>query len=125
MKHSYAWSNSMSLSKRPMAVTGVAWVLIVVGIGMFVFHFPELLHLSWDGILIELLELLAVVAGAFMLRRQNWARWLALAWLAFHIALTLVPPFHGLVVHVLILAGIAWILLRPDAAEYFRRGATS
>ena len=115
----------MSLSKRPMAVTGVAWLLIVVGIGMFVFHSPELLHLSWDGILIELLELLAVVAGAFMLRRQNWARWLALAWLAFHIALTLVPPFHGLVVHVLILAGIAWILLRTDAAEYFRRGATS
>ena len=110
----------MSLSQRPMAVTGVAWLLIMVGTGMFIFHAPELLHWRWDAFLIEPLELLAVLAGIFMIRRRNWARWLALAWLAFHVALTIFPPFQGLVVHVLILAGIAWILLRSDAAEYFR-----
>ena len=39
-----------------------------------------------------------------MLRRQNWARWLALAWMAFHVILSAFPPFKGLVVHVLIFA---------------------
>jgi len=108
------------LNQRPISVTGVAWLLIAVGIVMFAFHLPELRGLHWDVFLIEFVELLAVVAGIFMLRRQNWARWLAIAWLGFHVALTAFPPFHGLVVHVVIFAGIAYLLLRSDAAEYFR-----
>ena len=67
-----------------------------------------------------LTELLALVAGIFMLRRQNWARWLTVAWMLFHVALSAFPPFHGLVVHVLIFGGIAWLLLRSDASQYFR-----
>lgn len=111
---------SWSVSQRPMAVTGVAWLFIAVGTAMFLFHSPGLLHPHWDDFLIESTELLAVVAGLFMLRQQNWARWLALAWMAFHIALSAFPPFRGLVVHVLIFTGIAWILLRSDTAAYFR-----
>jgi hypothetical protein len=120
-------SDSMSLTRRPISVTGVAWLLIVVGIAMFLRRSRELGNLEQDAFLIEFTELLAVVAGAFMLRRQNWARWLALAWVGFHVILAAFPPFHGLVVHVLILAGIAYLLLRSDAAEYFRgtRGAAS
>jgi hypothetical protein len=40
----------MSLNQRPISVTGVAWLLIAVGIGMFVFYVPELrtLH-SWSN----------------------------------------------------------------------------
>ena len=55
-----------------------------------------------------------------MLRRQNWARWLALAWMAFHVVISVFPPFKGLVVHVLIFGGITYLLLRSDAAQYFR-----
>jgi hypothetical protein len=110
----------MSLNQRPISVTGVAWLLIAVGIVMFIFHSPELRSLHWDAFLIEFVELLAVVAGAFMIRGQNWARWLAIAWMGFHVALTVFLPFHGLVVHVLIFAGITYLLLRSDAAEYFR-----
>jgi len=115
----------MGLSQRPFSVTSVAWIFIVVGIVMFSFHVPELRELHWDTFLIELVELLAVVAGVFMLRRKNWARWLALAWMAFHVAITAVPPFHGLVVHVLIFAGITYLLLRSDAAQYFRGPGTA
>jgi hypothetical protein len=113
-------SDSMGLSQRPIAVTGVAWLFIAAGAIMFFFHAPELLRPHWDTFLIEFTELLGLTAGIFMLKGQNWARWLALAWMAFHVALTVFPPFHGLVVHVLIFAGITWILLRSDAAEYFR-----
>lgn len=101
-------------------MTGVAWLFIAVGIAMSAFHAPELRGLHWDALLIELVEVLAVISGIFMLRGRNWARWLAVAWMAFHVALTALPPFHGLVVHALIFAGIAYLLLRSDAALYFR-----
>jgi len=38
-----------------------------------------------------LLSLAAVIAGAGLLRGYNWARWLALAWIAFHVAIQLLP----------------------------------
>lgn len=94
---------------------------------MFFFHSPGLLHPHWDDFFVEPTEVLALLAGVYMLRKKNWARWLALAWMAFHIALSAIPPFQGLVVHVVIFVGIAYLLLRSDAAQYFRgrRGATS
>ena len=106
-------------SDRPLAVTSVAWLFIAAGVVAFVAHFPELWRLHYDAFAIELIELLAVLAGVFMLRGEDWARWLALVWMAFHVALTVVPPFHGLAVHILLSAMIARILLRSDAARFF------
>jgi hypothetical protein len=117
--------DGMNSNDRPFAVTAVAWLYIAVGGAMFAYHFPELLHLQQDALTVEFTELLGLTAGVFMLRGHNWARWLALAWGAFHIALTAVPPYHGLVAHVLIFGGIAVILLRSDANQYFRRNRTS
>ena len=110
----------MSSSERPLSVTAIAWLFIAVGTVTFIYHSPGLLHPHWDDFAIEFTELLALIAGLFMLRRQNWARWLALAWMAFHVVLSAFPPFQGLVVHVLIFGGITWLLLRSDSAEYFR-----
>jgi hypothetical protein len=110
----------MSAKNRPFSVTGVAWLYITIGVLAFSYHSPELLRLQKDALLIEFTELLAVVAGVFMLRGHDWARWLALAWAAFHVVITAFPPYHGLAVHILITAGIAYILLRSDAAQYFR-----
>ena len=36
---------------------------------------------------IALFELLAVLAGVFLLKGRNWARWLLLLWIAFHVIL--------------------------------------
>lgn len=110
----------MISSPRPLSVTAIAWLFIAVGTVTFVYHSPGLLHPHADDFLVESTELLALIAGLFMLRRQNWARWLALAWMAFHVVLSAFPPFQGLVVHVLIFGGITWLLLRSDAADYFR-----
>jgi hypothetical protein len=112
------------LSQRPISVTGVACLFMAAGAAMFLFHLPELLHPHWDTFLVESVELIGLAAGIFMLKGRNWARWLALAWIAFHVAITAIPPFHGLVVHALIFAGITWILLRSDSAEYFRGSGT-
>ena len=115
----------MSSNQRPLSVTAIAWLFIAVGTITFIYHSPGLLHPHADDFWIEATELLALTAGLFMLRRQNWARWLALAWMAFHVILSAFPPFQGLVVHVLIFGGITWLLLRSDAAQYFRGGTES
>jgi hypothetical protein len=93
-----------------------------VGTGGFVSHFSEV-HarnaFRYDGIWIEVIEVLAIVCGAFMLRGHNWARWLALAWIAFHVGLSTFGAFHEFAIHSLFCAAIAWLLIRPEAVRYF------
>ena len=110
----------MNAIKRPISVTIIACVYLAVDTLALVYHFRELLSLQRDSVSIELTEFLAVVSGAFMLRGHNWARWLALAWIAFHVILSIVESDHGLAIHGLLSVVIAWILFRPEAARYFR-----
>jgi hypothetical protein len=78
----------MNWNKRPLSVTIIACVYIAVGAIGFVYHFTEF-HardaFQYDAVWVELVRFLAITAGAFMLRGHNWARWLALAWIAFHV----------------------------------------
>ena len=102
--------------KRPVAVLVIAVLYIAVGLGGFVGHFPR--HWHTEDVWIELTEALAVICGVFLLRAKNWARWLALAWMAFHVAISF-PIFRQVAVHVAFLIVIAWFLFRPGAGRYF------
>ena len=53
-----------------------------------------------------------------MFRGRNWARWLALVWMAFHVAISF-PVVRQVVTYSIIFALIAWVLFRPDARRYF------
>lgn len=109
--------------KRPLAITALACLYIAVGAIGFIAHFPDISATSlfrFDGLAIGITELLAVVTGLFLLRGSNWARWVALAWIAFHVVISALNAFHEFVVHALFCAAIAWLLFRPDAARYFR-----
>ena len=104
---------------RPVSVTVLAWLFIAVGVIAFVRNLPSGFPFQRDILLIEFVELVGLTAGIFMLRRQNWARWLALGWTAFHVAVAAFLHFQGLLFHVVIFAGIACLLLRSDANRYF------
>lgn len=107
----------MNTVRRPVPVLVVAFLFLAVGIIGGVYHFHDLRQP--DGVLIECTEALAILAGAFMLRGSNWARWLALAWMTFHVILSAFGAVRELVVHSLILAGIAWLLFLPQSRQYF------
>jgi hypothetical protein len=118
---------------RPLSVTILAWVYIVVGTVGFAYHFTGIYATNAlrDGILTEVVEALAIVSGAFMLRGQNWARWLAIAWMAFHVVLiafgfvmSAFGAFRELAIHFLFFSVITWILFRPAAVRYFRGVST-
>jgi hypothetical protein len=101
----------------PVSVIVIACLYLAVGIGGSVAHFSQ--HRAPDWIWIEITELLAIVCGVFLLRAQNWARWLAIAWMAFHVAMSF-GVLRQLAVHSVLVVLIVWCLFRPDASRFFR-----
>jgi hypothetical protein len=110
----------MTANPRPISITILAGVYIAIGIMGFAYHFRELLGLQQDSVWVELVEVIAILCGVFMLRGRDWARWLALAWIAFHVVVSAFNSMHQFLMHSLICALIAWVLLHPTAARYFR-----
>ena len=96
---------------------------VLAGAVGFVYHFSELNpHQLFqnDALWVELIRILAIVAGIFLLRGRNWARWLALSWIAFHVVISFWHPWGQLVMHILVFAIFAFVLFRPAATRYFR-----
>jgi hypothetical protein len=111
------------MNKRPISITILAALYLLVGTVGFVFHFREILArhaFQYEDALIELTELIAIVCGAFILRGRNWARWLAIAWIGFHVAFSFFDSLQKVAVHSLMLILIAYLLFRPDAKSYFQ-----
>ncbi|HEX4757780.1 MAG TPA: hypothetical protein VH308_07350 [Terracidiphilus sp.] len=108
----------MNVSKRPVSILILSCLYIAVGVIGFAYYFPELMAYRQDAVWIELTEALAILAGLFMLLGHNWARWLALVWMAFHVAISF-PVLRQIAMHSMIFTVIAWLLLRPGAGRYF------
>jgi len=110
------------MNKRPLPVTVLSLLLVAAGAVGLVYHLNELNRqhpFQNDFLLIELVRLIAVVSGAYMLRASNWARWLALVWIGFHV---IVSAFHSLpefAFHGVLFVVFAYFLFRRQAAEYF------
>jgi hypothetical protein len=110
------------MNKRPIAVTILACVLMAAGVMGIAYHLPDFSPkhpFRYENLGILLLRVAAIVAGVFMLRGRNWARWLALAWIAFHLILSFFHSVGEVVIHGLVFALFAWFLFRPDARAYF------
>lgn len=112
----------MNPVKRPVSVTVLACLYLAVGTLGFVGHGLEFLRkpsFQYEIVWIELTEALAILCGAFLLKGQNWARWLAVAWMAFHVVLSAFNAIGEFLIHLVFCAIIAWLLFRPVARRYF------
>lgn len=115
------------MNKRPLAVTIIGWVYIATGAIGFAYHVTEfkVLHpFPYDIVWVELLRLIAIVCGVYMLRGHNWARWLALVWIAYHVILSAFHTLPELAIHILFCAILAYVLFRPTVTRYFRAAST-
>ena len=109
--------------KRPRSVTVIGVLFVAIGIVGVAYHAAELNTQSLfhsDAALVLLVRLLAIVSGVFILRGADWARWLALAWLGFHVILSAFDSLPEALMHLALLAVIGYVLLRPEASSYFR-----
>ena len=107
---------------RPITITILSWLYIALGVlstaahyANFGSHKPMVNEFVW----ITALGAAAVLAGVFMLRGHNWARWLALAWMAAHVVISVFHPLQELIVHCALLVLFSYVLFRREAREYF------
>ena len=110
----------MSALKRPYEVTAAGWLFIVIGILNTAWHL-------WTGALdrwtvaILFLTVSAIVAGVFLLRGAKWARWLAVAWVAFHVVASALNSVSAALPHVVLLLVVGYVLLGPPTSQYYHQ----
>lgn len=109
--------------KRPVSVTVLSFIFIAAGATGLIYHLKDFRPqhpFQSEVIWISLVRLLAVIGGIYMFLGRNWARWLCLGWLAFHVLISIARPIQDLAFHVVIFVAITILLLRRDASAYFR-----
>jgi hypothetical protein len=104
--------------KRPFAVTFLGWLFIFVGLAALIYQLIKGTLDFWM-ITIVLFELVAVLAGVFLLKGRNWARWLLMAWVAIHVYIGAEHSLSAGVPHLLLLIAVAYFLFTPPDSKYF------
>jgi hypothetical protein len=116
------------VKQRPLSITIISWLFIVFGAIALVAGLWPIVHMNGAQLgaefekhwMVHLSRSAQIIAGVFMLYGQNWARWLLVVWLAFHVVVgALHSPFHLITHAVFFLVGL-FFLFRPGAAAYFR-----
>lgn len=108
--------------KKPLwSVTIIAWLFVVAGAGDIFLGLSDVWRRQFhsDSLWPIGLGVVAILCGFFLLRRNNWARWVAVAWLAFHVAVSF-DSRSKLIMHGALLVVLAYFLFRPQANAYFR-----
>jgi hypothetical protein len=107
--------------KRPFAITVLGWLFVAIGVVSLAMdiRFAAQHGVGRDEVLVFVVHGLAVVAGIFMLRGADWARWLAVLWMVFHVGITVFNAWRGFAFHAIIFAGITFLLFRADARAWF------
>jgi len=122
---------------RPRAITLIAWLFIAVGTAGLLKDLwplatpqaaPQIAKLKADGFAdlgpAWTSRLLAIVGGAFLLRGFNWARWLLVVWMGFHIVISALHSPMQLLIHCVIFTSLGCVLFHPQSSGYFRRMGT-
>ena len=110
--------DSLNAMKRPFTVTFLGCLFIAVGLVSTIYH---LLTGSLDYwmVPISLVGIIAIVGGVFLIKGRDWARWVVLAWLAFHVFVSALHSLSGSVAHFLLLISVGYFLLTPPDSKYF------
>ena len=75
-------------------------------------------RLAGDDVLVLAIGIAALIGGWQLLRGRSWARWLLVAWMALHVAISVGRP-SALGAHLAIFGSIAFLLFRSGAAPHF------
>ena len=105
--------------QRPIPVTILGSSFIVVGTAGLVYHLSQRPLDRWVA-LICLIEVIAVVGGVFLLKGRNWARWLMIGWLGFHVVETAFNSLADCIAHAGLLLVVAYFLFTPPDSQYFQ-----
>jgi hypothetical protein len=112
--------------KLPRSTVLIGWLFILVGAaGLLKDWWPlvtdttqQIARLKaegfWDYGPAWTSRALAIVGGVALMRGHNWARWLLVVWMVFHIGLSAMHSVTMVLVHLAIFAPITYFLFRPE-----------
>jgi hypothetical protein len=116
---------------RPRTVLILGWLFIFVGgialasgllplVGLnLAGGLPEFQrHGTGEFALMIATRAAAVIGGVFLLRGANWARWLLVAWMAFHLVLSFFHSMTEVLMHAVLFGLVGYLLFRPDVTAY-------
>jgi hypothetical protein len=121
------------MKKRPVSITVIAWIFIIVcTVGLF-YHLLSafdhrtvrdgtefmVVHASEFAFILPI-RLLGIVGGVFLLSAKNWARWILVVWMAFHVGISVMHSWSEVLVHAVFLVVLVCFLFAPKASAYFR-----
>lgn len=115
------------MRERPLSITILGWLFMVFGSITLIGGLLPLAVVDTAGLIdefkshwmVHLSRLAAIVGGLFMLHGFNWARWLLVVWMVFHIVISAAHSWLQLLIHLLIFSLILFFLFRRPASEYF------
>ncbi|HSN07603.1 MAG TPA: hypothetical protein VLS85_01135 [Hanamia sp.] len=115
------------MKNRPLPVIIVSMLFIAAGSVGFIYHFKEFFEPNakvYDLIWIELLRILALVCGLLLLRGIDWARWLAIAWLLFHVVISALNSTSEMITHLIFLIIVIVLLYLRVSSSFFQKKDT-
>jgi hypothetical protein len=116
------------VKQRPLSITIISWLFIVFGAIALAAGLLPLARMNGAQLItdlekhwmVHLSRGAQIVSGVFMLYGYNWARWLLVVWLTFHVIVgALHSPLH-LVTHALLFLVGLFFLFRRNASAFFR-----
>ena len=107
----------------PIAITLlISCLFIGAGAMGIIYHASELKDVALpevSGVLF--VRMLAIAGGTFTLRGANWAPWLLLAWIIYHVTLSFFHSNAELIMHFILSVVVAIALFYPKANAYFKK----
>lgn len=105
--------------KRPLPVLVFGCLFILAGAMGLGYHLTKR-PLEQDFLLLAAIRLLAIVGGIMLLLGHNWARWLLLAWLVFHVVVSFYHSIEEIVLHAIFLLLFVFFVFRTPTSTFFR-----
>jgi hypothetical protein len=106
---------------RSVPVIILSCLFVVAGVIGILYHADDLklLGTSQEAFWILMIRLLAIIGGVFAIRRKNWARWLLLAWISYHVVLSLYHPLPELSMHAVLLGVVVYVFFLSKNRSHF------
>lgn len=111
------------MKNRPVPVLIVAAIFIIAGCTGIIYHSRDFLDPNYqlpELIWVMLLRVAAIACGVLLIFRVNWARWLAIAWLLYHIVISTFHSTSEVITHTVFLIVVTVLLYLPVSNIYFK-----
>jgi len=110
------------MKQRPLSVTLISYLFIAAGAMGIIYHASELRDVVAipEVSLVLFVRVLAIIGGIFTLRGANWARWLLVAWIVYHVILSFYHSTTELIMHFILSIVVVMSLFHSKANAYFK-----